>query len=804
MYNPFDGQANVEILEELVGRQEQISKLRGFLRKKNNAALFGPENSGKTALLNSFFNADYRKEMAKAKTLIYVGDFPTDLDGEKAYAFFVGAIRTAISIMEFCGMRDEMNMLLYSLDDVKAETNKSRFDSYLNKINNAGYRIIFVLDNFENFTSSPAIKTEHHDLLCGLINDFKLQLVVATNFDFNETSLPEGTRNSLLLTRLDPNSVVMTGFTPEQCRTFLDKVLEEEYVEFRFSDDQVCFLHELTGGFPLLLNNAAKHAFNALNSGDADNWEQITRENTMKEAVPLFKRWCKVTPDEQLDLLANLPERVALWDRDLVTAGLLEKRGLLLRDFEVRRDGRHIKKDGYIYNCGLFRAFCHNPEWMEEVRRNNPLRKVEAPAPVFDIAALMGGNPQVPPVPVPPVNPPVIPPGSNVEINIYNGPVNNNQSTVLAAPSFEGLLSILSMDRQQMGTKLLNMFHQAKAALPPVIDTDTAEIIEAADDQAAQRISAVFIPEEVESENMEQYQQEQKTLEDRFNAVRASVDPDGYLDDALLNSLSVKCRMYLQIAVVVDDAMEALSGLQMEDLSAQMVMYGKVLEQCLRDNLYELFSHDENLRYFDSFAGKTDRASKSVFANMNRKQATIGSYIMMLQRKSGYLQALCRDHGVSYQDQKIHYDWWKDLGKDTDAARNLRNKGAHPGSETTKEHLVKMRRLLIGEGNILRRCVLGDQLTEKVLAKKEPDIKAPPGATGAARLIGMKSNMFDAQVTQSGGLQGKLQFTGHEVVIDPKHLTSKKKTARQFAGKTVSVQLTGWDDSTRRYTAELC
>lgn len=777
MINPYNGQITIDALEKIMDREDQTDELRMYIQKRSNAALFGPEGSGKSTLLQCFFSIDYRKQMARERTLIYLGKFPKNKSGEDVYGFFADSIRNAVTILQLCGMRDTMNDILNSLNNIIYDSKQSRFDQYLDTIIMNGYRMVFVLDNFENFTSSVDVKAEHHDLLCGMLNDHKLQMIVATNFDFNATSLPRGMKNSTLLSRLSPNTVYMTPLSQTSCETLLKQTAMDYGCKFCFSEEQNQFIYDLSGGIPLLLNMAARYTFEAVSNGQEENWEQETIKNVLRDAGPILKRWCKIMPREQLDLLKDLQKKGnSLSDDEDTLATALLKRGIL----EKNSPSNCEKSVGtYRYNSGLLGEFCQNPEWLEEAARSNPLKKEETELFSFDPSALIGGNRGTVHID---------------KIEIHNGDryENNYQQTVMAG-GFDRLFEILELNPSQMGGRLHDMF---KASLPTIVDAD----------QAAEHISTMFIPEAVESGTLEEFQEEQKTLEIKFQAVRSKVLPN--LDDDLMDLLSVKCRLYLQIAVVVEDALSVLDDFKLGDLSAQMVMYGKVLEQQLRDNLYTLFHKEDGLKHFDTYTKQNNPYSDKTFASMSVKKTCIGNYVYLMQDCSSHLKDLCSSNAVCYNTGVITSQWWNQLGSDVNDARDLRNRTDHAGSETNKANLSSMHDLLFGSGQILRRCTVGSDLTRR-LWPEEKTVSAssssgmPVVEENVDSWIGKIVSMTDIEATKRGSLRGSFEGSHYSISISPKKLLECGCRAGDLLGQCLNARIIRWDKNAQAFNGEL-
>lgn len=780
MINPYIGQTTIDTEEKIMDRAEQIAELRLYMQKRSDGALFGPEGSGKSTLLRCVFNIDYRKEMARNHTLIYMGEFPKGKSSEDVYGFFADSIRNAVSILRMCGMRDTMNEILECLNDISYDSKQSRFDQYLDTIIMYGYRMVFVLDNFENFTSSADVKAEHHNLLCGMLNDHKLQMIVATNFDFNATSLPRGMTNSTLLSRLSPNTVHMTPLSRESCETLLRKTAMDCGCGFCFSEEQSRFIYELSGGIPLLLNLTARYVFEAISNGAEENWKEIARRNALQDAGPILKRWCKIMTSEQLQLLEDLPKKGdGLSEDEVILATALQKRGILEKGSQCNSGEIWKSTDAYCYNSGLLDEFCRDPEWMNEAARCNPLKKEESDLLSFDPSALIGGNQGT----------------VHIEkIEIHNGDryETTYQPTVMTG-GFDKLFEILALNPSQMGGRLRDMF---TTSLPTIVDAD----------QTAEHISTLFIPEAVESGTLEEFQEEQKTLEIKFQAVRSKVLPN--LDDDLMDLLSVKCRLYLQIAVVVEDALSVLDNFKLGDLSAQMVMYGKVLEQQLRDNLYPLFHKEDGLKHFDTFVKQNNPYSDKTFASMSVKKTCIGNYVYLMQDCSSHLKDLCSSNEVYYNTGVITSQWWSQLGSDVNDARDLRNRTDHAGSETNKANLESMHDLLFGNGQIMRRCVVGSDLTRKLWPEAET---ASAGSSSCIPVveenvdswIGKIVTVTNIEATKRGSLRGSFEGSHYAVSISPKKLLECGCRAEDFLGQCINARIIRWDKNAQAFNGEL-
>ena len=190
------------------------------------------------------------------------------------------------------------------------------------------------------------------------------------------------------------------------------------------------------------------------------------------------------------------------------------------------------------------------------------------------------------------------------------------------------------------------------------------------------------------------------TIDQRFEAVRGRRSA---LTDEILQSQSERCRLFIKLSVIVEDALSAV-GAFMEDYSPQLVLYGKALEQSLRDNFYAFFSKEERLRAYDVKTRMNDPESENTFANFNRDTTFIGSYQKLIANQVDHLSRYCVDHGISVQKKQFGFyawtKWWKNLAYATDRVKNIRNKADHADSVSPqKGDLDKMCSELFGDKN---------------------------------------------------------------------------------------------------------
>lgn len=246
---------------------------------------------------------------------------------------------------------------------------------------------------------------------------------------------------------------------------------------------------------------------------------------------------------------------------------------------------------------------------------------------------------------------------------------------------------------------------------------------------------------------------ELETLDKRFSEARGRKTRPA-LTDALLNTLSERCQFYMKLSVVVEDA---LSFIKMDDYSPQLVLYGKALEQSLRDNFYELFHMDSTLRSFSVGNGKT-------FCDVVKDRSFISSYQFIIGDNINYLSRLAGEKQISFQNQSLTPGWWTELKNEINEARLIRNMADHAGSHSPGSDSVDdIFHCLVGSeesDGILRKTKVGNYLMNMLMT----------GDSSVSELLAKDSSVVTiTEVKSDGRMQGKIENC--EIVVK----ISKKK-----------------------------
>lgn len=644
-----------------IGRETIREDLIENLPTLANTVVMGVEGVGKSTLFESVFTPEYCAQMARDEhILINRLVYPTSLEnGGAVFEFFFDAAKNAAEWLKDCG---EEALYEDILDKVKAsrETNgraESTLQDICKHIKKKGYNVVLVIDQFELLTSSGKVSQDQFGVLRSVLAQQTLYFIVATDYDFDKDCLPENTIGSVLaqlFADAEMNQLFLKGFNEEECGEFLRNISGRD----DFTENELHRLFILTGGIPPVLFRAAYYAWEQKNAGANINWQGV-KEALLENQKSRMDGWLKILTPQEAALLCELanqadaPRSISNGLRDGIPSKLL-KRGLIVA----------LGNNCYGFNSALLQAYCtqHSPE---------PHRP----------ESLHSGMPT-------PATPPTSTPAPP-QINIY-GPVvagdalfqTNNQ---VLAPSVSEILRMLASDTSQsLADQLAKCSLRVSELLPADLSLPEA-VREQRYDEAFSEAACNILPDlEVdEDQNLINVPPtEQETLDDRFRQAQANARRN--LPDALLDQLSPRCKFYLKLAVVVEDALSPLGAGIMSDYSPYLLFYGKALEQALRDNLFPLFHEEEELSSYDTYADPPckNENSNNCFRRKSAKKCMIGNFEYLIRYQAGYLGELCDQQGIEALDGTLlsreeWIAWWNDLHNQVDSARKIRNLADH-------------------------------------------------------------------------------------------------------------------------------
>lgn len=364
MHNPYSGSLPpIRRRRELLGREKAAQLLERRIRARQNTAIMGPEGVGKSSLLGSFFDYAARIRMAQEQLLVARITLDAQLDSEQVYHSLADAIVSALDVLaEVPGA--PLEALRRAVEEKRSNASGfSRLQETCRAIDDRGYDIFLVIDDFENFTSSPDINMEHHNLMLTLFRSNLTYFVVATNYDFKKDSLPPKVSGSFFLQAFSGNELLLEGLDEESCA----EVLWAQDPGRRFSRADAAMLRSLTGGNPALLRLAAREAWALKQDGEdldeaaMDAVQDLLYHN--EQVRRYMTRWCRLLTEHQVAAINQLLRDdnalgIVTGDAKIGAAQALQARGLLVPF--TRGNGGMDVQDCYRFNSIVLEDYCYN------------------------------------------------------------------------------------------------------------------------------------------------------------------------------------------------------------------------------------------------------------------------------------------------------------------------------------------------------------------------------------------------------------------------------------------------------------
>lgn len=707
MYNPFTSLIPEGYDLNLLGRKGYLRELDNKCSGKTilNYRYISPRGTGKSTLLRHYFSPEKCRELAREHKLVRMCCFSGDEMRTDAEVF-VRLINAVMDSLKNLGPDSDAYKELYlALEGMKKAYPQYPADANLGELvlkdmlcylQEEKYSVTLVLDEFHRMSCSPLLAESTFSKMSRLSQYDKLiSYIVASDYDDDVGS---STYYMSGFTRIfnDP-PVHVQGIEKKRDRKHLIEVIRGKLAdeeEVTFSDEELKTILELTGGIPDLVRCTLKDIYQIKQElyeemeepcGELD-LEQIGKY-ALSACTPLFEKWVRYLNEDKWNSLEAMIQYETIEGAKAHLEHEHDKRTSLVEAGLMIPDLPH---QVYRAVCPLFGTYLKD----EFARRasGKPAEVVVEEKPRVDITVI------------------------NVMQNTGPGNMSVEQKQLFQNTSVPQLLekigsaggtALRSILAQSLSDRLRERL--APGSFPRLLHSEypTQEQYEQAYDEAFSSYSQNLV------EELSVIQDQMRTMEQQFIQARDRTRPE--LTDAILAGQSERCQFYMKLSVVIEDTL-ALSGIRMDDYSPHLVLYGKALEQSLRDHFFPLFNQEANLSVTNLQNGKSD--NKNCFGKKTLTKAFIAAYIDLIEVRKEYLAQLCLDHQVDMEqkpvDQNAWIAWWDQLKQDIEAAKDIRNKADHADQQSPdSSHLNNIFRYLVGDGTnpgILVRNRVGSRL----------------------------------------------------------------------------------------------
>ncbi len=731
MRNPFDSHL-INSWEDiaLLDRELDLDDLDAVCNGPvvMNSRYISPRGTGKSTLLEHYFSDEQCKILATQHKLVRICHFSGEEMQTDAAVFvrLIAAVKETFENLDSDMYERLSNMVLaeekkYPTYFTDANSGEALLRVVLSRLKREGYRVTLILDEFHQLACSNRLAETTFSKMASLSQSGLISYIIASDYDDNV-----GTESFYIshFTRIFIKAPThLGGITSKTGQATLKKLLSKKLApcgeDISFTDRELQTIIRITGGIPELIRLTLKNLFDVKLRDPEELSEERLTEYSLFACRHHMDKWVQYFDDTKWKTLGAILE--GLTEEEIRDKLMLDAKDTTIRDLAV--GGLIIDNPmemTYDLICPLFSMY---------VRRELARKQHSCPVP-----ELLSMTPD--PLSDNLVQPYVIKNeyyfdrGTTFVQNSGSGNAQIIQDNRRQGFGISDVLSLL----QQHASSTFREFAKAlsdhfksrlssstRLQLPRTVSCDDPDYdvtYDEAFDEYSQKIVPDLTPGDEQSTAIPA--KEVQTLDMRFNEIRGKYNAT--LTDELLDALSERCRFYLKLSIIVEDALN-IPGLQLEDYSPHLVLYGKVLEQSLRDGFYDLFHNDSLLSVYDTFTKQMDAGSQNVFANKTVSKTFIGSYIHLMRSQQKYLAQLCLNNlgQENYAPNTLGEweKWWSKLHRDINGARDIRNKADHADEVSPSyKNLHNMSNLLLGTADkvgILSRVTIGRELRSLTL-----------------------------------------------------------------------------------------
>ncbi|MBI9049742.1 MAG: ATP-binding protein [Anaerolineaceae bacterium] len=300
--NPFTFGNPIREKSRFIGRKEEINQIISRLLSSahESTSIVGERRIGKTSLLKHLANPDVAEELGLAKNefcLVYI-DFQGLTD--------ISPIRFWKRVLRL--MERSMNN-----DDIRSEIEKLRkqeeidlfdLEDLFDLIDDNNLNVVLFMDEFEFVTQNPNFGGDFFGGLRSLAIHYSLSLVPSTRRELVDLCHSDEIKGSPFFNIFA--TVVLRPFSFEDAQVLLQAYTKD--TEHSFSDEEISFLLNLAGGYPIFTQMGGNYLFTGKKNGlSATMLLEYAIESFQDQANQHFSYfWVHSSDSEKITLLASI------------------------------------------------------------------------------------------------------------------------------------------------------------------------------------------------------------------------------------------------------------------------------------------------------------------------------------------------------------------------------------------------------------------------------------------------------------------------------------------------------------------
>lgn len=726
---PFDSQllpAGADLKTYAGNRVFQPIRLWCSRHPIPSALISGPKGTGKTTLVEHFFTRECRRTLAEEKhSLVELCCFTGSQLRSDADVFLTLIEAVTASLGNLNRASDDYILLKDAFDTIRSQPEfadaakddrqgRLLLEALTQCLQENGYCISLVIDDFQQLTCSENCARDTFSSMANLAQKNLISYIVIT-----DAPIQIGSNNYVMSSfeRIFFDPFLLSGVTNKNAVAALRQAIRDALADWQegeedpilFSDEELDGLWLLTAGIPGLLQGSLKALYEYRETDRSPLTPRGLEQIALSGCRSLMQQWTKHLDASYWDTFRAVLDGL---DNNAITRRLpksSDRRGEL-------RVGGLIQPDGSRWKavCPLFDDFLRE----ELDRPHNAADDLER---CIRQAARGGQENLTIHLQVQNVSGDVISQGGTKyeqALHVHAGTVSAEDFLTRLGLFGGGLLSDGSREQKlEHYQQLVGEVHRG-AGRTIVVDENAPEDPQRDHelDLLVQETEHRILPD-IDSQSLENPRL--SSLDQRFYRLRSQHNLEQELNDTLLDTLSPKCRFYVKASLLVEDHMDEIMPL-LNDYSTQLVMYGKCLEQTLRDCMYPLLSGHPAFCDYNTYARRDTPGDNRTFGGMHDEtKALLGSFYHVMKRRSVQFIDLCTRYNITMpgivdrpMDRNAWENWWKRFTRELSKAKDLRNRVHAGGEPPCGNDLDQLRMHTFGMRGVLRMSQIGRALCD--------------------------------------------------------------------------------------------
>lgn len=315
MNNPYIYRGPVRSPKMFFGRSHELREIVAFLNGNQSVSIIGPRKIGKTSMLYHLMRTETWPELGLADNNL-LAYLDCEVLGEGAHEEIFGTFASEIAAaIDDRGLEPEP-----ALEAAIAQPTRLSFERAIRKLNQRDLRVVLILDEFERLSNNPSLDVNFFNSMRSAAGRYQLCYITASAQPLIQLTYSGKSQEILSSPFFNIFASIFLGLLPEaDARQTIQT--PAQIAGKPIPGEIENFIYNLVGGYPLGLQIACFHAFEA----GGDNPEVLTEieRRTMQELTPHFEYyWHNLSLNEQ-DTLRRVPEAAARATGDTTLRAIL-------------------------------------------------------------------------------------------------------------------------------------------------------------------------------------------------------------------------------------------------------------------------------------------------------------------------------------------------------------------------------------------------------------------------------------------------------------------------------------------------